>query len=299
MTRLRIRTAGAAALWIVLSGAAAVFGLPGWSVISSLLAMVAPAALIALVLHNRDAPKAAPPPRADAPIRAQAPVAGAWRRDTGVVPVRAGQIPAATLTAHPTLHPAAPPPRAEETSPTAMPPRQGVGEFVTGQEAFGFATEPAHPSPGEIALALDFARSPDDRQAIAAMRRCLADPDLARLIRAAQDAIVLMGQAGLYAGDVVPVPGRIDLWRRFAAGERGRDFAALAPRGEAEIFALASDRLREDEVLRDAVHHFLRRFDAMLGRVVPLSDDATVQALVAGTSGRTFALMARAVGTFG
>ncbi|MBM3612306.1 MAG: hypothetical protein FJX19_04965 [Alphaproteobacteria bacterium] len=269
----------AAAAWVVVALGAALAGLPGWLVLAQVIAIVLPAAA-AVALHRLGADRArartAPGMTRTDPAEAQS------RRYPGVVPVFTPPPAAAMQPAAP-ARAAPPPPLAEPTQQSLLPdPAPAIP-----------------PSPAEIALALDFAQSECDGLAQAAIARCAADPDLARLIRAAQDAIAMMGAHGLYVADVEPRAGQAALWRCFAAGGRGADFAPLAPDGAAEVFALAALRLREDEVLRDAVHHFLRRFDATLGRIAPEADDATLEAMVAGSSGRAFGLMARAVGTFG
>ncbi|MGA1274403.1 MAG: hypothetical protein ACO3XL_00870 [Gemmobacter sp.] len=273
----------AAAAWVVVALGAALAGLPGWLVIAQAIAIVLPA-LAAVALHRRGAARGGPR-AAPGPLRTDPAEAGP-RRHAGVVPVFTPPPPA-------TLAPARPPfGRAPDPAPAPAP--------AEAQQSLLPEMAPAvPPTSAEIALALDFAQSEGDGLAQAAIARCAADPDLARLIRAAQDAIAMMGARGLYVEDVEPRAGQCALWRRFAAGGRGAEFAPLAPAGAAEVFALAALRLREDEVLRDAVHHFLRRFDATLARVAPEADDQTLEALIAGSSGRAFGLMARAVGTFG
>lgn len=277
--RARALYAGAAA-WVVVALGAAMAGLPGWLVLAQAIAIVLPA-VAAVALHRLGPRRARAAVAAVAAEAERMPPADA-RRHAGVVPIFTPPPAAAMQPAAP-ARAAPPPPPAEPTQQSLLPdPAPAIP-----------------PTPAEIAIALDFAQSEGDQLAQAAIARCAADPDLARLIRAAQDAIAMMGARGLYVSDVAPRAGQSALWRRFAAGGRGAEFAPLAPVGTAEVFALAARRLREDEVLRDAVHHFLRRFDATLGRIAPDADDATLEALVAGSSGRAFGLMARAVGTFG
>lgn len=268
----------AAAAWVAVALGAAIADVPGWNAFAQIVTIFLPA-VAAVALHRLGARRG----RADLARGARSiPPDAQGRRHAGVVQVLAPPPAAAMLPVAP-ARAAAPPIPAEPVQHSLLPDPAPA----------------APPTAAEIALALDFAQSEADGLAQAAIARCIADPDLGRLIRAAQDAIALMGARGLYVADVAPRQGQSALWRRFAAGGRGAEFAPLAPEGSDEIFALAARRLREDEVLRDAVHHFLRRFDATLGRIAPVADDATLEALVAGSSGRAFGLMARAVGTFG
>ena len=75
--------------------------------------------------------------------------------------------------------------------------------------------------------AIQFPESAEDAAGFAALRRALSDRAAAKLIRASQDVLTLLAQEGIYMDDLVPDRARPDLWRRFAAGERGRTIAAL------------------------------------------------------------------------
>ena len=68
---------------------------------------------------------------------------------------------------------------------------------------------------------------------------------------------------------------------------------------DAETEAALSEMLRNDDILRDAVHHFLRQYDRMLGREVSRLDDAQLVALSDTRSGRAFMLLGRVSGSFG
>ena len=164
--------------------------------------------------------------------------------------------------------------------------------------------DPPAPAPAEISardliLGLNFPDGPDDAEGIAALRAALADPDLARVIRAAQDVITLLAGKGLYMDDQRPDLPRPELWRRFAEGMRGGAVAGLAGLRDAEIEARLAQDLREDDVLRDAVHHFLRQYDRMLGARVAGLDDAQLVALSDSRSGRAFMLLGRISHSFG
>ena len=86
-------------------------------------------------------------------------------------------------------------------------------------------------SVADFIRALNFPDSQDDRDGIRALRVALEDRGLAKLIRAAQDVLTLLGQDGIYMDDLKPDRARTELWRRFAQGERGKAIAGLGVAG--------------------------------------------------------------------
>lgn len=151
----------------------------------------------------------------------------------------------------------------------------------------------------DLLQALHFPDSPDDRDGFRALRLALEDRDAARLVRAAQDVLNLLAEEGIYMDDLKPDRTRADLWRRFAAGERGGQMAALGAIRDRTSLALASGRMREDAVFRDAAHHFLRHFDLMLQRIEADATEADLTRLADSRSGRAFMLLGRIAGVFG
>ena len=83
-----------------------------------------------------------------------------------------------------------------------------------------------------------------------------------------------------------------------AAGERGRAVAGLGGIRDRTSLALAAGRMRQDPVFRDAVHHFLRRFDEMLIGFEPAATDAEIAELGDTRTARAFMLLGRVTGTF-
>lgn len=158
---------------------------------------------------------------------------------------------------------------------------------------------PVEISPRDLILGLNFPDGPDDAEAIAALHVTLADPDLARVVRAAQDVITLLAGKGIYMDDQQPDLPRPELWRRFAEGMRGGAVAGLAGLRDREVEAMLARSLRDDDILRDAVHHFLRQYDRMLGAQVVRLDDAQLVALSDTRSGRAFMLLGRVAHSFG
>lgn len=185
------------------------------------------------------------------------------------------------------------PPPARSRSAAAAPPDARQSRLDLDQPA-----RMAEVGPRDLILGLNFPSGPDDAEAVAALHAVLADADLARLVRAAQDVITLLAGRGIYMDDQQPDLPRPELWRRFAEGMRGGAVAGLAGLRNPEAEALLARSLREDEVLRDAVHHFLRQYDRMLGVQVARLDDAQLVALSDSRSGRAFMLLGRVAHIF-
>ena len=146
--------------------------------------------------------------------------------------------------------------------------------------------------------ALNFPESPEDKAGFAALRRALKDRNTAQLIRAAQDVLTLLSQDGIYMDDLRPDPARPEIWRRFAAGERGRAIAALGGIRDRSSLALTAARMKQDTIFRDAAHHFLRLFDRMFTRFAETATDAEISDLSDTRTARAFMLLGRVAGTF-
>lgn len=146
--------------------------------------------------------------------------------------------------------------------------------------------------------ALHFPESPDDTEGFRALRMALADRTTAKLIRAAQDVLTLLAQEGIYMDDLAPDRARPELWRQFAAGERGRTIAGLGGVRDRSCLALTAARMREDTVFRDAAHHFLRSFDKALAAIEPRASDGELSTLSDTRTARAFMLFGRVTGTF-
>jgi hypothetical protein len=146
--------------------------------------------------------------------------------------------------------------------------------------------------------ALQFPETPDDKDGFRALRLALEDRTTAKLIRAAQDVLTLLSQEGIYMDDLRPDRARSEVWRRFAAGERGRTIAALGGIRDRSSLALTAGRMREDAVFRDAGHHFLRSFDKTFAAFEPNATDEELADLADTRTARAFMLFGRVTGTF-
>jgi hypothetical protein len=150
----------------------------------------------------------------------------------------------------------------------------------------------------DFVRAVQFPETPDDREGFRALRLALEDRTLAKLIRAAQDVLTLLSQDGIYMDDLKPDLCQPDLWRRFAAGERGRSIAALGGIRDRTALTLTAARMKADPVFRDAAHHFLRTFDKTFAAFEPNASDAELADLSDTRTSRAFMLFGRVTGTF-
>ena len=179
-------------------------------------------------------------------------------------------------------------------------PRPAAPEVEQPGLALGTPAEDMHAplSVSDFICALQFPENPDDRGGFRALRLALEDRSTAKLIRAAQDVLTLLAQEGIYMDDLKPDRARPDVWRRFAAGERGRSVAALGGIRDRSSLALTAGRMREDTVFRDAGHHFLRCFDKTFAAFEPNATDEELAELADTRTARAFMLFGRVTGTF-
>lgn len=153
-------------------------------------------------------------------------------------------------------------------------------------------------SVADFIRALQFPENAEDKDGFRALRMALEDRNVAKVIRAAQDVLTLLSQDGIYMDDLKPELSRPDLWRRFAAGERGRTIAGLGGIRDRSSLVLTAGRMREDPVFRDAAHHFLRTFDKTFAMFEPNATDAELADLADTRTARAFMLFGRVTGTF-
>ncbi|WP_103332296.1 hypothetical protein [Pseudotabrizicola formosa] len=181
-----------------------------------------------------------------------------------------------------------------------VPPRAASPAEEQPGLALGTPADALRPplSVADFIRALQFPENPEDRDGFRALRLALEDRDVAKLIRAAQDVLTLMSQEGIYMDDLRPDRARPELWRRFAAGERGRGIAAIGGVRDRSSLALTAGRMREDPVFRDAGHHFLRTFDRMFQQFEKNATDAEIADLADTRTARAFMLFGRVMGVF-
>ncbi len=146
--------------------------------------------------------------------------------------------------------------------------------------------------------ALNFPETADDREGFAALRRALADHRVSGLIRASQDILTLLSQDGIYMDDLTPDRSRPEVWRKFAAGERGYMIAGLGGIRDRSSLALSSARMRQDSIFRDTSHHFLRAFDKTISTMADSLSDQEIAAMSETRTARAFMLLGRVAGIF-
>jgi len=177
---------------------------------------------------------------------------------------------------------------------TTAGPRPAQGALPLGSDS-----PPAPLTLPDLIRALHFPETPEDRAGLRAMQRALRDHKARLVVQAAQDMLTLLSQDAIYMDDLDHDRAPPDLWRRFAAGERRAEVMAVGAIHDARALDRCRARLRDNTVWRDTAHHFLRRFDQMLGGLVPDLDDAGIEALSETRSARAFMLVGRAAEVFG
>ncbi|MGX9357004.1 hypothetical protein ACS3SW_18100 [Roseobacteraceae bacterium S113] len=187
---------------------------------------------------------------------------------------------------------------------TNAPADKATSGQVVGEDqpalALGTPAEelsPPLPTPDFI-RALNFPETAEDSEGFAALRRALKDRQTAQLVQASQDVLTLMSQDGIYMDDLRPDPARVEIWRNFAAGTRGRAVAPLGGIRDRSSLALTHGRMKQDPIFRDAAHHFLRVFDKVYSGFADRASDAEVQAFANTRTARAFMLVGRVTGTF-
>lgn len=146
--------------------------------------------------------------------------------------------------------------------------------------------------------ALNFPENAQDKAGFAALRRALKHRPTAQLVQAAQDILTLMSQDGIYMDDLKPDRARPEIWRRFAAGERGGAIAPLGGIRDRSSLALTAARMKQDPIYRDATHHFLRLFDRTISAFAETATDAELSEFSDTRTARAFMLLGRVAGTF-
>ncbi len=169
------------------------------------------------------------------------------------------------------------------------------GKLALGTSAEELATPINMP---DFIRAMHFPENAEDKEGFKALRRALEDRRIAQLIQASQDVLTMLSHDGIYMDDLRPERARPEIWRRFAKGERGRTIAGLGGVRDRSSLALASGRMRQDAVFRDAVHHFLRLFDKTFTNFEDAATDQDIVALTDTRTARAFMLLGRVTGTF-
>ncbi len=190
------------------------------------------------------------------------------------------------------------PPPSERTpipapTPQTEPAEQPGLALGTPAEAYGTPVSTA-----DFIIAMNFPETADDHAGFAALKRALADRRAANLITASQDILTLLSQDGIYMDDLAPDRARPEIWRKFAAGERGRAISGLGGVHDRSSIALTAARMRQDPLFRDAAHHFVRTFDKTFAAIADNLSDAEIIAVSDTRTARAFMLLGRVAGMF-
>ncbi|MDX1781356.1 MAG: hypothetical protein R3256_08555 [Thalassovita sp.] len=153
-------------------------------------------------------------------------------------------------------------------------------------------------SRADFLRAMNFPETAEDEEGFVALRKALKDRQAAQLIQASQDVLTLLSQDGIYMDDMRPDLTRPEIWRRFAAGERGRVIAKIGGIHDRSSLALTAGRMKQDPIFRDAAHHFLRRFDKMFQDFEQTASDTEITELSETRTARAFMLLGRVAGIF-
>lgn len=184
------------------------------------------------------------------------------------------------------------------SSTTALPQTilpQEQGNLALGTPAEELAAPVNIP---DFIRALNFPENAEDRDGFRALRRALQDRQTAQLVQASQDVLTMLSQDGIYMDDLRPDRARPEIWRKFAKGERGRAIAGLGGVRDRSCLALAAGRMRQDQIFRDSVHHFLRLFDKTFAGFETTASDQDIAQLSDTRTARAFMLLGRVTGTF-
>ncbi len=188
--------------------------------------------------------------------------------------------------------------RDEAQRPAALP--AAAGQDDQADLPLGTRSEDMTPplSRPDFIRALHFPETEHDEEGFSALRKALRDRNASQLVQASQDVLTLLSQDGIYMDDLRPDLARPEIWRRFAAGERGRVVASLGGVRDRSSLALAAGRMKEDPIFRDAAHHFLRRFDKAFVQFEKEASDAEISDLAHTRTSRAFMLLGRVAGMF-
>ncbi|QDC08123.1 hypothetical protein FHY55_02195 [Oceanicola sp. D3] len=150
----------------------------------------------------------------------------------------------------------------------------------------------------EFTRALNFPENEKDKAGFAALRKALREPKISGLVHSAQDVLTLLSEDGIYMDDLSPAPARPAVWRRFGKGLRGEAIAGMDGVRDRSCLALTAGRMRADPIFRDAVHHFLRKFDQTFAAFAETASDTEIIAVSETRTARAFMLLGKVSGTF-
>jgi hypothetical protein len=191
---------------------------------------------------------------------------------------------------------AAPPARPAPKRPAAakaaapVPAREAPSPELPLLPGTPEAARPAWPT---LVRALDFPRDADDEAGFRALREALRHHSLAQMLQAAEDVLNLLSQEGVFVDELPMDPVDPAAWRRFIAGKRGAEVAAVGGIRDERALEVTRGLMKGDSIFRDTALFFQRRFDSVLSEFAADADDAALAELANTRSARAFVLLAR------
>ena len=146
--------------------------------------------------------------------------------------------------------------------------------------------------------AANFPDNANDKDGLGSLRKALEDRDLAKLLNAAQDSLRIMSEDGIYVDTVGITIGKVELWRDFSDGKRGKKISGIAVFHDTSILEKVSSRFKTDTVFIDVVHHFLRQFDVVFTEFSKNASDNEILKFSKTRTALTFLILANVAGTF-
>ncbi len=190
---------------------------------------------------------------------------------------------------------------------SAVPPKPKPEPEATPAKVVAPAAESASPGPGEaegappawseLVRALDFPRDADDKEGFRALRSVLRHQGLAQMLQAAEDVLNLLSQEGVFVDELPMQPVDTAAWRRFMAGTRGAEVAAVGGIEDSGALETVRRLMKADTIFRDTALFFQRRFDAVLAEFAQGASDAELIDLAGTRSGRVFMLLVKLSGS--
>ena len=153
-------------------------------------------------------------------------------------------------------------------------------------------------SVGEFIRAANFPDDENDKEGLSSLRKALLDRDLAKLLHAAQDSLRIMSEDGVYIDSIQFKTGKVELWRNFGNGKRGKKLSGILNFDDDTNLQKVNSRFKEDTVFKDVTHHFLRQFDLIFTEFSKNASDDEILQFSKTRTALVFLILANIAGTF-
>lgn len=153
-------------------------------------------------------------------------------------------------------------------------------------------------SVGEFIKAANFPDDENDQEGLSSLRKALLDRDLAKLLHAAQDSLRIMSEDGIYIDSIEFKTGKVELWRSFGNGTRGKKLSGIVNFYNNTNLQKVNSRFKNDTVFKDVTHHFLRQFDLIFTEFSKNASDDEILQFSKTRTALVFLILADLAGTF-